>query len=495
MLTIHLEFFAYEIPEAICRLRALEIFNQPHVSCYDACNEFLKKYVTYRAFADGKKKDNLSNRLNCILERLIGHESCSREQYGQLLEKLATAAILYYKESDAVLSALDNTRADEERKMLPPKTFEYDCLNAAALLGIPAMFDSIVAYALKNRSVDEISGCYEHVFLDCPLANAALGGHYLLVKKILDARREAGQPGYKLGRFIDAMKYAICGGHEHIVRVLLQQRATYTIPNLAFIKFCTQALMNRQMSIFNILSDYNAKGCYHPITKCTHVLYVAASNDCAEVVQNYVNETSDAFIEFAGKHGSPLAAAAFNGHVEVMRILLSKRPAWANLAAFNYKHPLRMAAKNGQLHAVQMLLANHSVPDPSRSFSPLVAAAEKGHAHVVEYLLQSGCLDIANGHRGAAESALSAAAMYGFESVVRLLVQYGVDVNHNGGDPIIQATWNKQHEVVRLLLSLGAESFEAVLEKRQNQLISWQHFVGFMQPQPCLIPVRSSVSE
>ena len=127
-------------------------------------------------------------------------------------------------------------------------------------------------------------------------------------------------------------------------------------------------------------------------------------------------------------------------------------------AKFNVQS-LQSAAANGDLRAVQLLLAEGT--DVNAQYGEydyaLVAAAHNGHDAVVVVLLQKGATINARG--GMYGCALVAAAKNGHKETVKVLLQAGADISAQGGiyaNALVAAARFGQKEVVNILLKGGA---------------------------------------
>ena len=89
--------------------------------------------------------------------------------------------------------------------------------------------------------------------------------------------------------------------------------------------------------------------------------------------------------------------AARNGHLDVVKYLLSRGDVDANARNAGGQTPLYLAASNGHLDVVKHLLSRGDVDANARSvsnFSPLHEAASNGHLDVVKHLLSRGDVDV-----------------------------------------------------------------------------------------------------
>ena len=122
------------------------------------------------------------------------------------------------------------------------------------------------------------------------------------------------------------------------------------------------------------------------------------------------------------------------------------------------------AIRDGNVKRVQTMLqanqvdANVTDPEQERSRPPLLTAARKGHAIMVDLLLQHGAaIDVLSASAG--ESALHIAAWNGYTAVVQVLLRNGVNVhvvNKKGQTALHHAVCRGRVAIVRLLLTAGA---------------------------------------
>jgi len=121
---------------------------------------------------------------------------------------------------------------------------------------------------------------------------------------------------------------------------------------------------------------------------------------------------------------------------------------------------LHEAARLGDLATVERLLAAGADPNgwPDSS-SPLMFAAEAGHAAVVALLLAHGAEVERRDHNG--ERALLRAAQQGQAETLRLLLEAGAAPDSSddpyGGSPLIEASRHGHVAAARLLLEAGAD--------------------------------------
>jgi ankyrin repeat protein len=160
---------------------------------------------------------------------------------------------------------------------------------------------------------------------------------------------------------------------------------------------------------------------------------------------------------------SPLMAAAHRGHALIIDALAAAG------ARVDYARPkdgstaLYLASQVGQLHAVSSLIRANADPNQvmtnELASSPLMIAASRGHALVIDALAASGALvDYARPKDGV--TALHLASQEGQLQAVRSLLLAGADPRlaaHDGTTALDDAKRNKHTAIVALLEARLAE--------------------------------------
>lgn len=233
-----------------------------------------------------------------------------------------------------------------------------------------------------------------------------------------------------------------------------------------------------QSSDFNIASPLH----YAALLGLDSILDKLTSVDGGELI---MVETAD---QSSRIHNSALAAAAYNGHVKAVQMLLER-----GAPAEQYDGALCEVSITGQKQIAQMLLDRGARFDVSTSVrfkvqsaftnallsgyegvvelfldrgayadsnpDSFVDASKGGNSKVVQMLLDRGA-DVNPKKSSSAESALYAAAFYGHVKVVQTLLDNGVDINPCGTDksPLGAAACRGRLEVMQLLLDRGANA-------------------------------------
>ncbi|XP_033841580.1 ankyrin repeat and SAM domain-containing protein 6-like [Periophthalmus magnuspinnatus] len=227
-----------------------------------------------------------------------------------------------------------------------------------------------------------------------------------------------------------------------------------------------------------------------------------------------------------GNTGLQLASAS--GHESLVRFLLRKGASVDSRNNYGWT-PLMQAARFGHLSVAHMLLENGAEINGRNRLgaSVLAMAARGGHTHVVKLLLESGAyVDdydhlavaadvVSNGNNnnsgtgfGSIEGCgggrefmditpLMVASQHGHEAAVRLLLEWGSDVNFSqkttGWGPLMIATLSGKVAVAQQLVERGADpdrvnvlsktAFELSMQLKQRDLKAYLDPVTTVRPQ------------
>lgn len=118
---------------------------------------------------------------------------------------------------------------------------------------------------------------------------------------------------------------------------------------------------------------------------------------------------------------------------------------------------LTIAARNGDLEAVRVLLTSGADPDPKGVATPLYFAAQGGHLEITEILIEHGADPNSLSKFG---TSLHIAARRNEIDIAELLLSSGANPNAIGGDfdntPLHEAAEKGAIEIARMLLANGA---------------------------------------
>lgn len=214
-------------------------------------------------------------------------------------------------------------------------------------------------------------------------------------------------------------------------------------------------------------------------------LYLAAAFNHRPIVQRLLQYKVH-INAFGGKFGHPLHAACFGGHASIVELLLGHGadPYLGPKSALEYA----LLSDHEEI-ALLLLDGRFNVLSQGEYDSILQQAAETGFADVVQFLQKkytslygdlgsSRCkaveVAIFKGRMGVVErymqklsdpkvdmpkDAIATAALGGQDAMVRFMVEWGLDLNHEGvlGTPLRAACIMSHESTVRTLLRLGAD--------------------------------------
>lgn len=152
-------------------------------------------------------------------------------------------------------------------------------------------------------------------------------------------------------------------------------------------------------------------------------LIEAAYNGHVEIVKLLIDRGADVNLKGEAWYG-PLHAAALGGHVEVVKLLLQHG---ADVNIFSHNKPLHYAAMNGHIEVARILLAHGADIDAKGidEYTPLGTAVSNRQVEMVKYLLSKGADVNARANYGRTPlftCYLNADVVNG-----RLLLQHGAD--------------------------------------------------------------------
>eukprot|EP00434_Breviolum_minutum_P013479 symbB.v1.2.011882.t1/scaffold806.1/size231046/9 len=186
-------------------------------------------------------------------------------------------------------------------------------------------------------------------------------------------------------------------------------------------------------------------------------IMVACRQNDDKLLEQKLNQPRSPNIEDANQI-TPLYAAASNGNLKCVLLLLEAGANQNQGRKDNGATPLFKAARNGHLEVVRFLAGANKDQRTTDGVTPLYAAAEEGHLEVVRFLVESG----ANKDQGTADDGstpLVIAAQTGHLEVVRFLVEAGANKDQrttDGVTPLVIAAQTGHLEVVQFLVESGA---------------------------------------
>jgi ankyrin repeat protein len=197
-------------------------------------------------------------------------------------------------------------------------------------------------------------------------------------------------------------------------------------------------------------------------------LHSASETDSIEMIDFLLSQGAD--IEHKGDDGrTPLHVAARKGRLETTRCLLEKG-AELDAQSNSGATPFYEAAFYGHEKIVRHLLnMDANVEKGYYPWTPLSAAADKGHLEIVQMLLSSNMIRIDHEQENGT-TALYRAAIRGYADIVRSLLEAGADLNmgYKNWTPLHAAADNGHVMVAKLLLDHGADIDAVHLQTKQK---------------------------
>jgi ankyrin repeat protein len=192
------------------------------------------------------------------------------------------------------------------------------------------------------------------------------------------------------------------------------------------------------------------------------LVYLAADRGDAADLGSLLADGGDPDASGPGNR-SAITAAAYGGHVEVVRLLL-EAGADVNAQDDSRANPLLSTGETGNVEVLRVLLAAN--PDLARTNrfggTALIPAADRGHVEVVRALITTGMdIDHVNnlGWTALLEAIILGEGGHEHTEIVGLLIDSGADVNLGDGAgvrPLSHARQRGFSGIARLLEAAGA---------------------------------------
>ncbi|KAK5088796.1 hypothetical protein LTR05_003018 [Lithohypha guttulata] len=306
------------------------------------------------------------------------------------------------------------------------------------------------------------------------LQAACHGGNEYIVQCLINHGANVDKKG---GEHKHSVLAAIHGKHFHIARLLISHSAS---PNLGMLlKTMSRYYDRASEEEISILHDLSLRPGVYDNAEIGELLCLAAGRGITAFVARLLPRVSDVDLVCTDnrhtKYDTALVAAASNGHLEVVSLLLD-HGADIELTGNHKLTALAEAVSNGNLQVVSLLLdygADIEVID-NHGLLILIAAASNGHLEVVSLLLDHGADIEVTGSHGL--TALIAAARSGKLECVKLLVNRGANVHVVGlGDSALSRAAGDGHtEIVKVLLAAGANANDGCFAL--NKAARWGKF-------------------
>ncbi|KAJ7017942.1 ankyrin repeat-containing domain protein [Mycena alexandri] len=260
-------------------------------------------------------------------------------------------------------------------------------------------------------------------FHSSALQAAAYYGYYNTVQLLLEMGAHVNARGGECGTALQAATYR---GQDSVVELLMQNGADVNAPPGKHGTALQAAMKGGHTLLAQWLiqkgADVNAQG------------------------RAYTAEELDRQFE------TPLQAAIAKGQDSVVKALIEC--ASVDIRARLCTRALRDAAHYGNYSVVQLLIGKGTDVNAEGRlhYTALQAAAKEGHDSVVRLLIEKGADINASGEGG---TALQAAARHGRYAIVQLLVSKGADLNVQGGMALQTAALARHSSIIKWLLEQG----------------------------------------
>ncbi|XP_038560445.1 ankyrin repeat and death domain-containing protein 1B-like [Micropterus salmoides] len=255
-----------------------------------------------------------------------------------------------------------------------------------------------------------------------------------------------------------ALHYAVAGKNKEAVQFLVQRRVKVDQKDKYGVAPIHLAAWFGSLEILKLLVQAGAEQKVEN-EEGLNIMHCAAINNHTEIVEYIVNDLQMKELDKDDQSGhGAFALAAEHGCVQMLDMLMDPY----NMATMKPNKrgdtPLHLAARNGHLDAVQLLLQSFDTLDEVNmdGETALYQAADKGQEECVLALLEAGCdpniLTTAKG------SALHSVSERGDASLVQLLLEYKAHTdlkNQNLEAPLHLAVKNSHIPVIHSLLTAG----------------------------------------
>ncbi|KAG9494768.1 hypothetical protein J7337_013907 [Fusarium musae] len=382
----------------------------------------------------------------------------------------------------ALSFAAENGHQEIVRLLLNASTNELDSTDQNGISPLSyasnGCHESIVSLLLEqgvnaNPQPHPIEGYRCFSFQDTPLSCAASNGHDAIVHLLLEGGANVDSGGERT-----PLSFAAEKGHESTVQLLLKSDATVDSGRertpLSF------AAQNGHNSIVRLLLEMGAnadsKATGGPLERGRTPLSLAAEKGHSSLVQllleAHVDFDSKATASNLYEGRTPLSFAAGKGHEDIVRVLLEKgaNPNSGGVDRGSHvKSPMSFAAESGYEAIIGLLVRFGGDPCiGGGGATPLLLASRHGHKSAAKVLIDTGRvqIDLPDDMR---RTPLSYMAQWGHETLVRLLLDQGAELESRGAHhevfeikgseritPLSFASEHGHPSIVELLLQRGA---------------------------------------
>lgn len=250
-------------------------------------------------------------------------------------------------------------------------------------------------------------------------------------------------------------------GHVAVANYLLEHGSKIDTPTETTLDSAlTWACTLGNSIIVDALLHKNADVEHRTKDGCTALMFACLAGH-RDVAEKLLDANSEVNVESDSNKDSPLTFACWKGHYDVVELLLKRNANIEHRTKEGFS-PLMFAALGGHTTVARKLLENNAqvnVSSGSNNDIPLTSACWKGHRNVVKLLLEFNS-NIEHRTKDGC-TPLMLAAREGHISVAELLLMSQAQVNVPSGSenniPLTLACWKGHGEVVKLLLEYGSD--------------------------------------
>ncbi|XP_022611946.1 ankyrin repeat and death domain-containing protein 1B [Seriola dumerili] len=255
-----------------------------------------------------------------------------------------------------------------------------------------------------------------------------------------------------------ALHYAVAGKNKEAVQLLLQRRVKVDQKDKYGVAPIHLAAWFGSLEILKLLVQAGAE---HKVEneEGLNIMHCAAINNHTEIVEYIINDLQMKELDKDDQSGHrAFALAAKHGCVEMLEMLMEPYKMATVKPNKRGDTPLHLAASNGHLDAIQLLLQSFDTRDEVNmdGETALYQAADNGQEECVLALLEAGCdPDILT---MAKCSALHPVSERGDTSIVQILLEYKAFTdfqNQHLAAPLHLAVKNSHIPVIHSLLDAG----------------------------------------
>jgi ankyrin repeat protein len=410
-------------------------------------NKSIRLSFAYRTIRGWVFPNESKHHVDILINTLLDWEILLR-QPNHDIEKLVNCGAVYNNTALYVFALDGNLTALQFFLEHVQKTKGINLINSPELLLLSGAVANghikVVQYLLEQGADPEITGKRWHN--RTPLCLAATYGHIEIVKLLLGKNVHTGDAIH------EAAKNGPCLAEHDLIEIMkpLFGKNAHTKSPIH------GAAKNGHLEIVKLLleSDKSLIASFNNSVQTP--LHCAAANGHAKIAQYLLEQRADPDIGT-----NPVGLAAKNGYLDVVQLLLKHDPTLINKTNLFNETPLILAATQGHLDIVAYLLEEGADLNAKTwdEETPFLCAGVNGHLNVVQLLVQK---DPTLLKQSDTQKILAIAAANGHVAMVKYLLDQGIQPAtvsfHNPGryaSPLSMAVENGHAETVKVLLDHG----------------------------------------